>query len=855
MSHFTKNKILTLVLTALCAGQSMFADVIGDIKQATSAIAADLQGLTKHEEQAYSTFEYIELLTGAGKFVVNPVARHLKHVNASAANGAELLADLVSLTNAFAAYQNSDERIWDRNVAGKPVPLNYKTFGALIDCGDALMRVLSIAKGAEAHADAQAKKNSGKANQRTRNIQQANAKTVGGLLYIIDTILLPACEAGASVVGAQQNAHGECVRANTAQALELLSKQLSKCIASHDCPTALVTWSVLSLANIASIGYDIGWREIAKDGSVPTEFKKALKAFSEHGAKNKLRYLAKHANLNTIALHNNHWKKPCSPLELVIVDQHLSASKKVELIKFLVARGADVNATTVNGEKPLVTATMHALKTGDNSVAQALLDLGACPNVTMLDKDNQTTSLYSVLTTNDPSRASYPDHAFLQCYCPAGKVEQAELTNRAKALVDVFKTKDAKAYAELGQEIINKIPNDDLKKLEQHTKDALVKLITDTLNDGTLRADYKFTHDGANKPLARIAIELDDTQLLELCCQKGFNPTNNDLELIWALALNRPDCALLLLEKGCSATQLVAPQGSQALQSTLIWADRITDQAKRGAVKAKLTEKGAKGLHDTQTAAQQIWTNDTTPEKTTALNELAAQVKSGALPISITIDTNTAGHYAATHTTLYQLACQYLHTELMLAVLTKNPRGMNIANFILAHVRNNTDEKKAKAIALLKAVLKAGLGVDVNQPAWVKPSQYTDYQPDLPALHLAIEDDNTELVTLLLEHGACPNIAGTHVTHNNADIQHNNFNTGITALHMAAVYGSPEMVTLMLENGADKDVKNAADKTALELAEHKDKNNLYWRAYGHDNIPADDKDAIEKREKIISLLK
>ena len=90
--------------------------------------------------------------------------------------------------------------------------------------------------------------------------------------------------------------------------------------------------------------------------------------------------------------------------------------------------------------------------------------------------------------------------------------------------------------------------------------------------------------------------------------------------------------------------------------------------------------------------------------------------------------------------------------------------------------------------------LVVGCGVDPN----VREDNY-----GATPLHVAAEYGYSEIVEVLLEHGATPNIRDKD---------------GRTPLHYAAMFGNSKVVEVLLEHGADPNIRNKYGSTPLHYA-------------------------------------
>jgi len=96
-------------------------------------------------------------------------------------------------------------------------------------------------------------------------------------------------------------------------------------------------------------------------------------------------------------------------------------------------------------------------------------------------------------------------------------------------------------------------------------------------------------------------------------------------------------------------------------------------------------------------------------------------------------------------------------------------------------------------------------GADVNAVAWMQTQEtpVVDKRHDKTPLMLALHSKNTQLIGLLLKHGANPSYLSTD---------------GISALSAAASIGYEEAIRLLLEHGANPDTIKHNGSTALNAA-------------------------------------
>jgi cytohesin len=135
-----------------------------------------------------------------------------------------------------------------------------------------------------------------------------------------------------------------------------------------------------------------------------------------------------------------------------------------------------------------------------------------------------------------------------------------------------------------------------------------------------------------------------------------------------------------------------------------------------------------------------------------------------------------------------------------------------IARFLIDQGARPSIHQAAKCghLAAVRKLIQEG--VDLNQPS-------KDWDKDAP-LALAVSNDWPEIVELLLESGAEPNLQEER--HYGRDSVYG----GDTALHHAVYCGSARMVKLLLAHGADPDIQDAEGLSPLEIAKRRGNTHL-----------------------------
>ncbi len=135
-----------------------------------------------------------------------------------------------------------------------------------------------------------------------------------------------------------------------------------------------------------------------------------------------------------------------------------------------------------------------------------------------------------------------------------------------------------------------------------------------------------------------------------------------------------------------------------------------------------------------------------------------------------------------------------------------------VARFLIDQGARPSIQQAAKCghvVAVRKLIQE---GVDLNQPSndWNKEN----------ALALAVSNDWPEIVELLLESGADPNVQEEKLYGRDSAYG------GDTALHHAIYCGSARMVKLLLAHGADPDIQDAEGLSPLEIAKRRGNTHL-----------------------------
>jgi len=100
---------------------------------------------------------------------------------------------------------------------------------------------------------------------------------------------------------------------------------------------------------------------------------------------------------------------------------------------------------------------------------------------------------------------------------------------------------------------------------------------------------------------------------------------------------------------------------------------------------------------------------------------------------------------------------------------------------------------EANDVLLAKALMK--LGLDANES--------TECSRGQPVLHIAVKQNNAEMVRALLDGGANPNLVWKSF--------------GLRPLHLAAEEGLRDIYALLVTFGADESLRDRSGRTASEL--------------------------------------
>jgi ankyrin repeat protein len=249
------------------------------------------------------------------------------------------------------------------------------------------------------------------------------------------------------------------------------------------------------------------------------------------------------------------------------------------------------------------------------------------------------------------------------------------------------------------------------------------------------------------------------------------------------------------------------------------------------------------------------------PQGSTLLHEAAQKGSLGAAKLLLVRDLDVDRRAAGGFTPLHE-ACLAGHVK-MVDWLLQNKANANARTrdgwtpmaLAASEVRPKQDEDNAQYQAVIRVLERAGVGLDAfaaiacNDLERITTILRTDRKAGeardsagRPALHRAVTLDRREMVALLLDHGADPDIRSQekYVGHDNETalldaafwgrlecaemlLKHGaKVNAkgadGVVPLHEAARMGHVELARLLLKHGADVNARDAKGKTPLDWA-------------------------------------
>ncbi|MCB9492775.1 MAG: ankyrin repeat domain-containing protein [Epsilonproteobacteria bacterium] len=272
----TKNK--TKRITLLLVSALSTAHLEATLPRMPHAISS----LIPSSGQNYTTAECVQLGSALAQGGLRLAARAGGQLSKqdSAIDVAHALADLAGLTNAATAvFINRDERV---------MPY-YKAISATLDFADLVKRIDKLFAGSYlagtladmaptlmGEDDELDGFDSSGQGTKPGPLAMLQSKGVGAVLGIVHAYLLPVCESVASCSAAHQTTQWEAKKAHIAQGLELLSKLLGQCIEHRAYPTWVLGWSACCLLNVISLGYDgLVW-DLSVNGKTSDLAKKAI---------------------------------------------------------------------------------------------------------------------------------------------------------------------------------------------------------------------------------------------------------------------------------------------------------------------------------------------------------------------------------------------------------------------------------------------------------------------------------------------------------------------------------------------------------------------------------------------------